>query len=107
MKKRIIALALVIATLVLTLTGCAFRYDRKDMSDYLVSDVKFEALEALLKNVLVDDGDFGKYEKGSTARDDKVLENIDTVLGGKVKTDKIKDTAYGFRQKIFYAYYCT
>ena len=50
MKKRIISLILVLATAFLTLTGCAFRYDKKDMSKYASfdKDAFYKALHALV-----------------------------------------------------------
>ena len=105
MKKRILALALVIVSLVTVLTGCAYRYDKKDMSEYVTAD--YTALEALLKSIEIKGADFGEYVKGSTARDDKVLEKIDETLAGKIATGDAKvDGSYGLRQKIYYAFYC-
>ncbi len=105
MKKRILALALVIVSLVSVLTGCAYRYDKKDMSEYVTAD--YTAFEALLKSIDIKGADFGPYVEGSTARDDKVLEKIDETLAGKIATGDAKvDGAYGFRQKIYYAFYC-
>ncbi len=108
MKKRILALALVLVTLVTVLTGCAYRYDNKDMSEYTSAD--YAGLAALLKSVTIEGDDFGPYVKDSTARDDKVLEKIDSTLAGKIDTTtaaKLKDEAvYGLRQKIYYAFYC-
>lgn len=105
MKKRILALALVIVSLVSVLTGCAYRYDKKDMSDYVTAD--YTAFEALLKSIDIKGADFGPYTENSPARDDKVLEKIDETLAGKIATGDAKvDGAYGFRQKIYYAFYC-
>ena len=105
MKKRILALALVIVSLVSVLTGCAYRYDKKDMSDYVTAD--YTAFEALLKSIDIKGADFGPYAENSTARDDKVLEKIDETLAGKIATGDAKvDGSYGFRQKIYYAFYC-
>ena len=104
MKKRILALALVIVSLVSVLTGCAYRYDKKDMSEYVTAD--YTALEALLKSIEIKGADFGPYVEGSTARDDKVLEKIDSTLAGKIATGDAKvDGSYGLRQKIYYAFY--
>lgn len=111
MKKRILALALVIVSLVTVLTGCAYRYDKKDMTKYATVEDNYAGLEELLKNITIAGDDFGPYVKGSTVRDDKVLEKIDSTLASKINTTtaaKLKDAAvYTFRQKIYYAYYCT
>lgn len=108
MKKKILALALVLVTLVTVLTGCAYRYDNKDMSKYAKAD--YAGLTALLKSITVEGDDFGPYVKDSTARDDQVLEKIDSTLAGKIDTTtaaKLKgDAVYGLRQKIYYAFYC-
>lgn len=111
MKKRILALALVIVTLVTVLTGCAYRYDKKDMSKYATVADNYAGLDALLKEITIKGADFGPYVKGNDyKRNDKVLEKIDATLAGKIGTDAAKlsgDAAFGLRQKIFYAYYCT
>ncbi|MBP3592548.1 MAG: hypothetical protein J6K14_08705 [Clostridia bacterium] len=108
MKKKILALALVLVTLVTVLTGCAYRYDNKDMSKYAKAD--YAGLTALLKSITVEGDDFGPYLKDSTVRDDQVLEKIDSTLAGKIDTTtaaKLKgDAVYGLRQKIYYAFYC-
>ena len=111
MKKRILALLLVIVTLALTLTGCAFRYDKKDMTEFSTAD--FAKLDALLANFEIDDGDFGAYDKasGDKARLDKVLEKIDKNLSEKIDAVTANrltdDNTYGLRQKIYYAFYCS
>ena len=50
MKKRIISLFLVIVMVVLTLTGCAYNFSKKDMSKY-TEDLDYIKL---LKEVLAD-----------------------------------------------------
>ena len=111
MKKKILAMALVIVTLVTVLTGCAYRYDRKDMSKYVSVADNYAGLVALLNSITIEGADFGPYVKGNDyKRDDKVLEKIDSILAGKIATDAEKlggETLFGYRQKIFYAYYCT
>lgn len=104
MKKRILALALVIVTLVLTLTGCAYRYDKKDLSKLATVDAT--AFEAFLKEIEIEGHDFGAFVKGDNARDDKVLAEIDGILAEKETTD-VSTGNYGIRQKITYAFYCT
>ncbi len=105
MKKRILALALVVVTLVLALTGCAYRYDKKDMSKFAKADAA--AFEAFLKEMKIEGHDFGAFDKnGDAARKDKVLEEIDSILAGKETTD-VSTGNYGLRQKITYAFYCT
>ena len=54
--KRIIALILVLATAFLTLTGCAFRYDKKNMSKY--ADFDAEAFRAALQELTISLGSF-------------------------------------------------
>ncbi len=111
MKKRILALALVLVTFVTVLTGCAYRYDKKDMSQYVTVADDYKGLFDFLTSITIKGDDFGPYDKDSTVRDDKVLEKIDATLAGKVTTDndkKLKDDAvYALRQKIYYAFYCT
>ncbi len=110
MMKRILALVLIVASMALVLTGCAYRYDKKNMSKYAKAD--YEKLDALLAALEIEDGDFGRYIAGDYARDAKVLEKIDSILIEKIKAEdenKLKgDTdTYGYRQKIYFAYYCS
>ena len=111
MKKRILALALVLVTLVTVLTGCAYRYDKKDMSQYVTVADDYKGLLDFLTSITIEGDDFGPYTEGSTVRDDKVLEKIDATLADKITTGddkKLKeDAVYGLRQQIFYAFYCT
>ena len=111
MKKRILALALVLVTLVTVLTGCAYRYDKKDMSQYVTVADDYKGLLDFLTSITIKGDDFGPYTEGSTVRDDKVLEKIDATLADKITTGddkKLKeDAVYGLRQQIFYAFYCT
>ncbi len=110
MMKKILALVLVIATMALVLTGCAYRYDKKDMSQFAKAD--YSKLDALLAALEIEDGDFGRYIADSKARDAKVLEKIDSILAEKIKAEdanKLKGDAdkYGFRQQIYFAFYCS
>lgn len=106
MKKRILALALVVVTLVLTLTGCAYRYDKKNLSKYATVDG--DSLAKLIELVKIDGHDFGAFdENGDVARKDKVLEEIDEILAGKINSAKLASGNYGLHQKVTYAYYCT
>lgn len=108
MKKRILALALVVVTLVLALTGCAYRYDKKNMSK--LASVDAAAFEAFLTSIEIEGSTFGPFDKnGDQARKDKVLEEIDSALSGKIKTDaaKLEDVNFGLRQKITYSSYWT
>ncbi len=111
MKKRILALALVIVTLVAVLTGCAYRYDRKDMSKYVTVADNYAALNAMLKNISVKGDDFGPYKASDDYfRNDRVMEKIYANLAGKIGSDAAKlngEAVFGQYQKIFYAYYCT
>ena len=105
MKKRILALALVVVTLVLALTGCAYRYDKKDMSK--LATVDKAALEAFLKDIEIEGSDFGPFVKGDAARNYKVLEEIDARLAAKINSSKLTAGSYALRQKISYSYYWT
>ena len=112
MKTRILALALVLVTLVTVLTGCAYRYDKKDVSQYVTVADDYKGLLDFLNEITIEGADFGPYNaENDTARNDKVLEKIDATLAGKITTGddyKLKDDAvYALRQKIYYAYYCT
>ena len=71
MKKRIISLILVVATLVLTLAGCAYNYAKDDMTKYATFDES--AFYTALHNLVITDGDFGTDE---AKRQEKVIDAI-------------------------------
>ena len=83
MKKRIISLILVVATLVLTLAGCAYNYAKDDMTKYATFDEG--AFFTALNNLVIADGDFGTDE---TKRQEKVLDAIAQALLKVTDTDK-------------------
>ena len=106
MKKRIIGLALVVAILALTLTGCAYRYEGDDMSKYASFDkAKFE--EAI-KTLKIEDGDFTKDE---AVRAKKLNDAILNLLSAKLDSSstKIKETTgtVGDTDIVYYCYYYT
>ena len=71
MKKRIISLILVVATLLLTLAGCAYSYAKDDMTKYATFDEG--AFFTALNNLVIADGDFGTDE---TKRQEKVIVDL-------------------------------
>ena len=83
MKKRIISLILVVATLVLTLAGCAYNYAKDDMTKYATFDES--AFFTALNNLVIADGDFGTDE---TKRQEKVVDAIAQALLKVTDTDK-------------------
>ncbi len=106
MKKRILALVLVVVTLALALTGCTYRYDKKDMSK--LAKVDKAAFAEFLQDIKIEGSDFGPFVKnGDAARNDKVLEEIDARLAAKINSSKLTAGSYALRQKIGYSYYWT
>ena len=97
MKKRIISLILVVATLLLTLAGCAYSYAKDDMTKYATFDEG--AFNTALKNLVITDGTFGTNE---AERQLKVLDAIATAFLGKT-TDK---SYAGKLQNSDAVYYC-
>ena len=83
MKKRIISLILVVATLVLTLAGCAYNYAKDDMTKYATFDES--AFFTALNNLVIADGNFGTDE---TKRQEKVVDAIAQALLKVTDTDK-------------------
>ena len=83
MKKRIISLILVVATLVLTLAGCAYNYAKDDMTKYATFDES--AFYTALHNLVITEGDFGTNEE---ERQKKVLDEIAKAFLNVTDTEK-------------------
>ena len=102
MKRRIIALFLVVVTLTLTLASCGYNYSKKDMSDFTTFDkAKFEEG---LKALKVVDGDF------TTNEDVRTLEVIDYIyekIAAAADTDKVTTGTVGSNDVLYYTYYAT
>ena len=101
MKNRILALLLVVVSLVLTLTGCAYNYEKKDLTEY--ATFKFDDFKAALQSIEVEDSDFTVDE---TTRQEKVAEEIYKRL---VKTldaeDKVAEGTVAESDVLYYCYY--
>ena len=103
MKKRIIALILVVATAFLTLTGCAFNYAKKDMSKYTAFN-SAAFLESLQK-LSIKDGDFGTDEA-------KRLEKVeDAIAAAILKLTDADDKLFAGKadkyDSLYFCYYAT
>ena len=99
MKKRIISLILVVATLVLTLTGCAFNYAKRDLSKYATlnsADVK----NALL-NLSIKDGTFGTDPE---KREEQVKDAVLKALLSADTTKKLTGSV-GTNDQFAYCYF--
>ena len=106
MKKRIISLFLVIVMVVLTLTGCAYNFSKKDMSKY-TEDLDYIKL---LKEVLAD---FDikvtdEFVNDENVRTMKVMDAILAKLAAKADTTATKtEGTPGANDLVFYSYYIT
>ena len=103
MKRRIIALFLVVVTLTLTLASCSYNYSKKDMSEFATFDkAKFEEGMKALK---VEDGDF------TTNEDVRRLEVVDYIyekLAAAADTkNQVKTGTVGAHDVLYYTYYAT
>ena len=103
MKKRIIALILVVATLVLALASCAYSFSKDDLSQYVTVDkAKLDAIFAELK---IKDGDFTSDE---TTRNGRVEDYIYGILAEDVKNgEKVTTGTVGAHDILYYNYYMT
>lgn len=99
MKKRIVALVLLLCMLVSVLAGCAYSYADDDMSQY-VATTKEELLEAL-KNLKIEDGDFTTNEETREKKVDDAIMSAIAALG----ESKTAGTASGAGDKVFYRYF--
>ena len=99
--KRIISLILVIATAFLTLTGCAYRYDKAKMSKY--ADFDKDAFRAALEALTVVEGDFTlDPTKRANQVNDTVAKNLLKV------TDPVKSfggNVIGLYDSVYFCYY--
>lgn len=103
MKKRIIALTLVLVMAVLTLAGCGYSYAEDDMTKYSTFDKT--AFEQAIAALVIEDGD---YTADPETRKEKVTDQIYTSL---VPTDsdgtKVTTGVIGAHDVIAYCYYVT
>ena len=99
MKKRIISLILVLATVFLTLTGCAFNYAKSDMSKY--ASFSSADFKKLLESLVIEDADFSTDE---ATRQLKVTDAIAKALAGI--TDSEDKKFAGKVEKFDILYYC-
>ena len=101
--KRIIAMILVVASLVLTLVSCgAFSYADEDLSAYASLNDKSK-FEELIKNIKIEEGDFTADPE---TRAKKVLDAIYEVLADTVTETKTEGTPDD-RDLVYYCYYAT
>ncbi len=103
MKKRIISLILVVATMFLALTSCSYNYAKDDMTKYATLDAAAFA-DALTKLVIAD-GDFGRDED---VRKQKVQDAIaSAILKLADDDDKRFDGKMEKYDALYYCYYAT
>ena len=100
--KRIISLILVLATAFLTLTGCAFRYDKKDMSKYAEFDA--EKFYNDLQKLTISLGDFSD---DPATREIKVKDAVAAALLKVADTTKRVYGTIGNYDSVSYCYYAT
>ena len=104
MKKRIISLILVVVMSLLTLSGCAYKYEDDDMTNYATFDAEkfLKALGALD----IEDGDFGTDEEQRWL---KVEDAIRSTLASKTadKTVHVNEGKVGKYDILYYSYFYT
>ncbi len=106
--KRIISLILVLATAFLTLTGCAFRYDKHKMSKY--ADFDAEAFRNALQELTINYGSFSTDPaKRETLTKDEVAKALLAAAGTTKKTWGVtsKPAIIGLYDAVYFAYYAT
>ncbi len=100
MKKRILALLLLVAMLLGVLTSCGgYSYAEDDMSKYV--NVEGGDLKALLNKLVIEDGDFTANE---ATRQEKVMASILTTIA-KLSTTKITTGTPNAQDKVYNVYY--
>ena len=103
MKKRILAMLLVVAMLVLTLASCGFNYETSDLSAYTEFDKA--AFVSALEKLKIEDADFTTDE---SVREKKVLDTVNKALAGLADNNaKVVAGTVGANDTLYYCYYCT
>lgn len=96
MKKRIISLILVVAMLVIALTGCSFNYAKANLSKYATFD---DGFKTAIQKLVIEDGSFGtdpvkRWEKVEDAIAAALLAATDSENLYEGKPDKYDSLAY-------------
>ncbi len=106
MKKRIICLILVIATLTLSLASCgSFNFWEDDLAQYVTFDKNKFAEKLISGEITIDDGTF---TENAEVREKKVIDSIYSTLGSKTdKTNKLTVGTPNGYDLFYYAYYIT
>lgn len=108
MKKRIIALVLVVVMSVLSLASCgSFDFAKEDLSNY--ADFDYEAFKKALASIEIEDGDFTTNEE---IRQKKVLATVydkiaDAIIAAASDEDKNESGTVGAGDVLYYVYYAT
>ena len=106
MKKRIISLFLVIAMVVLTLTGCAYNFSKKDMSKYTEDKDYVQLLKDALSSFDIKVTD--EFINDESVRQMKLLDAILANLAAKADTTVTKTEGKpGKNDLVYYSYYIT
>ena len=106
MKKRIIALVLVVVMSVLSLASCgSFNFAEEDLSNY--ADFNYEEFKKALASLEIEDGDFTTNE---ATRQKKVLAAVydkiaDAIIAAAADEDKNESGAIGAGDVLYYVYY--
>jgi len=107
MKTKIIALLLLVTLCVSLLTGCAFNYQKEDLSEYATVDAT--ALYNALKKLQIADGDFTNgVGDNAQIRTDKTLLSFAQSIVSSIKGDEdrqMKEGTVGAGDYITYCYY--
>ncbi len=111
MKKRIIAMILVVVMSVLALASCGYSIAEDDLTKYAsFSDAQKAAFEKILKEIVIEDGTFGSAENAEQ-REAMVWDSIYSALKNDIdtKNEELRKTegTVGARDLLYYAYYCT
>ncbi len=106
MKKRIIALVLVVVMSVLSLASCgSFNFAKEDLSDY--ATFNYEEFKKALKALEIEDGDFTTAETTRQAKVTKAIyEKIaDAIIAATKEDDYKKSETLGGGDVLYYVYH--
>ena len=105
MKKRIFSMFLVVVMLVTSLAGCAYRYEKDDMSKYTTFNT--DAFKAALKALTIEDET--NFTANEETRKAHTTDAIINSLAGLVSStgSKVKDKVIGANDLLYYCYFVT
>lgn len=106
MKKRIVALILVVVMSVLTLSSCgSFDFVKEELGAYATFD--YEAFKTALKNIEIEDGDFTTNEETRAALVAAKIYNavVDKLISATKESERVTEGTLSAGDVLYFVYY--